>query len=41
MKKLLFSLCLTLLAVPVLRAQDITPKERTKAIQYLEQTAPA
>ena len=38
MKKLLFALCLTLLAVPVLPAQNITPAERTQAIQYLEQT---
>ena len=38
MKKLLFALCLTLLAIPVLRAQNITAEERTKAIKYLEQT---
>ena len=38
MKKLLFALCLTLLAMPVLRAQNITPEERTQAIKYLEQT---
>ena len=38
MKKLLFALCLTMLAGPVLRAQDITAEERTKAIKYLEQT---
>jgi hypothetical protein len=38
MKKLLFALCLTLLAMPVLRAQNITPEERTKAVEYLEQT---
>ena len=38
MKKFFFALCLTLLAMPVLRAQDITPAERTKAIKYLEQT---
>lgn len=38
MKKLLFTLCLTLLALPVLRAQNITPTERTQAIKYLEQT---
>ena len=38
MKKLLFLFCLTLLAVPILRAQDITPEERTKAIKYLEKT---
>ena len=38
MKKLLCALCLTLLAMPVLRAQNITPEERTQAIKYLEQT---
>jgi len=38
MKKLLFILCLTLLAVPVLRAQDITAEDRVKAIKYLEKT---
>ena len=38
MKKLLFALCLTLLACPALRAQNITPEERTQAIKYLEQT---
>ena len=38
MKKLLFALCLTMLVCPVLRAQNITAEERTKAIKYLEQT---
>ena len=38
MKKLLFALCLTMLACPVLRAQNLTSAERTKAIKYLAQT---
>jgi hypothetical protein len=38
MKKIFFILCLTLLAGPLLRAQNITPEERTKAIKYLEKT---
>lgn len=38
MKKLLFALCLTVLMIPALRAQSLTPAERTKAVQYLEKT---
>ncbi len=38
MKKLLFALFLTVLVSPLLRAQNLTPAERTRAIQYLEKT---
>ncbi len=38
MKKLLFVLGFTVLMIPALRAQNLTPAERTKAIQYLEKT---
>ena len=38
MKRLIFALALTVLASPVLRAQDITPEDRNKAVQYLEKT---
>ena len=38
MKKLLFALCLTFLMLPALKAQNLTPAERTKAVKYLEKT---
>ena len=38
MKKLLFALCLAGLMSPVLRAQNLTPAERDKAVKYLEKT---
>jgi len=38
MKRLLFALCLTILACPVLKAQNVTPEDRDKAVKYLEKT---
>jgi hypothetical protein len=38
MKKLIVAFCLTALVSPVLRAQNITAEERTKAVKYLEKT---
>jgi hypothetical protein len=38
MRHLLFVLCLTALVSPVLRAQNLIPEERDKAIKYLEKT---
>ena len=38
MKRLLFALCLTVLVSPALRAQNLTPEERDKAVKYLEKT---
>ncbi len=38
MKKILFVLGFTGLMIPALRAQNLTPTERTKAIEYLEKT---
>ncbi len=38
MKKILLALCLTILITPALRAQDLTPAERAKALKYLEKT---
>lgn len=38
MKRLLFALCLTVLVSPALRAQNLTPEERVKAVKYLEKT---
>jgi hypothetical protein len=38
MKRLLFALCLTALVCPALRAQNLSPQERDKAIKYLEES---
>ena len=38
MKRLLFALCLAVLASPALKAQNLTPEEREKAVNYLEKT---
>ena len=38
MKRLLFALCLTVLVSPALRAQDLAPEDRDKAVKYLEKT---
>ena len=38
MKRLLFSICLGVLAIPALNAQQLTKEDRAKAIQYLEKT---
>ena len=38
MKRLLFALCLTALVSPVLRAQNLTSEEISKAVKYLEKT---
>ena len=38
MKRLLFALCLTVLASPVLRAQSLTKEEINNAVKYLEKT---
>ena len=38
MKQLLIALCLTVLVSPALRAQNVTPEEREKAVKYLEKT---
>src|SRR5437868_13432367 len=38
MKTLALAFCLTLLAIPALKAQDVTVAERAKAIKYLETT---
>ena len=38
MKRLLFTLCLGVLASPALWAQDISAEERNKAVKYLEKT---
>ncbi len=38
MKRLIFVFCLTVFICPALRAQNLTPEEIQKAVQYLEQT---
>ena len=38
MNKLLLALFVTLLTLPVLRAQNLTPEERARAVKYLEKT---
>jgi len=38
MKRLLSALCLTVLMVPALKAQDLAKEDRAKAIKYLEKT---
>ena len=38
MKRILLVLCLTVLVSPVLRAQNLTPEERSRAVKYLEKT---
>ncbi|HWX21550.1 MAG TPA: DinB family protein [Candidatus Binatia bacterium] len=38
MKRLFLALSLTVLVSPVLRAQNLTPEERGKAVKYLEKT---
>jgi hypothetical protein len=38
MKRLLFALCLVVFGCSTLKAQDLTPEERAKAVKYLEKT---
>lgn len=38
MKRLLFALCLLVIAAPTLRAQSLSPEEIDKAVKYLEKT---
>jgi hypothetical protein len=38
MKRLLYTLCLSVLVSPGLKAQSLTREERNKAVQYLEKT---
>jgi hypothetical protein len=38
MKRILLTMCLAVLVSPVLRAQNLTPEERSRAVKYLEKT---
>ena len=38
MRRILLTLCLAVLVSPVLRAQNLTPEERNRAVKYLEKT---